>query len=90
MTSLNLCHISALMKTISIRELHMNTGKWVRVAAESMEPVVISDRGQTTAWLQAVKAEAVTSFSERRLVDGYARLPRIDMDTAALLEEDRR
>ncbi|HJN44476.1 MAG: hypothetical protein QGI10_05205 [Vicinamibacterales bacterium] len=38
------------MKTISIRELHLATGRWVRHAAK--EPVVVTDRGREVAALQ--------------------------------------
>jgi antitoxin (DNA-binding transcriptional repressor) of toxin-antitoxin stability system len=38
------------MKTISIRELHMRTGWWVRQAA-SREPVAITDCGKRVAAL---------------------------------------
>ncbi len=38
------------MKTISIRELHLATGRWVRHAAR--EPVVVTDRGREVAALQ--------------------------------------
>jgi antitoxin (DNA-binding transcriptional repressor) of toxin-antitoxin stability system len=40
------------MKTISIRELHLETGRWVRHAA-SRGPVVVTDRGRRVAALQA-------------------------------------
>ncbi len=45
-----MCH-HVHMKTISIRELHRATGRWVRHAAK--EPVVVTDRGREVAALQA-------------------------------------
>jgi prevent-host-death family protein len=39
------------MKTISIRELHLETGRWVRHAA-SRGPIVVTDRGRNVAALQ--------------------------------------
>ena len=39
------------MKTISIRELHLKTGRWVRHAA-SRGPVVVTDRSRRVAALQ--------------------------------------
>jgi len=39
------------MKTISIRELHLNTGRWVRHAA-SRERIVVTDRGRRVAAIQ--------------------------------------
>jgi hypothetical protein len=37
------------MKTITIRELHHNTGEWVRKAAKFGE-IHVSERGKTTAF----------------------------------------
>jgi prevent-host-death family protein len=38
------------MKTISIRDLHMDTGGWVRRAARG-GPIVVTDRGRRVAAL---------------------------------------
>lgn len=46
-----MCH-HVHMKTISIRELHLDTGRWVRHAA-AREPVIVTDRGRRVAALQA-------------------------------------
>jgi prevent-host-death family protein len=43
------------MKTISIRELHLETGRWVRQAA-SQGPIVVTDRGRRIAALQPFDA----------------------------------
>jgi prevent-host-death family protein len=43
------------MKTISIRELHLKTGQWVRHAA-SRSPIVVTDRGRRVATLQPFDA----------------------------------
>jgi prevent-host-death family protein len=43
------------MKTISIRELHLKTGRWVRHAA-SRGPIVVTDRGRRIAALQPFDA----------------------------------
>ena len=43
------------MKTISIRELHLKTGWWVRHAA-SRGPIVVTDRGRRVAALQPFDA----------------------------------
>jgi len=53
-----MCH-NVHMKTISIRELHLETGRWVRHAA-SRGPVVVTDRGRRVAALQPFDA-SVTS-----------------------------
>jgi antitoxin (DNA-binding transcriptional repressor) of toxin-antitoxin stability system len=39
------------MKTITIRELHLETGRWVRYAA-AKEPLVVTDRGRRVAALR--------------------------------------
>ena len=43
------------MKTISIRELHLKTGRWVRHAAVR-GPVIVTDRGRRVAALQPFDA----------------------------------
>jgi antitoxin (DNA-binding transcriptional repressor) of toxin-antitoxin stability system len=43
------------MKTISIRELHLETGRWVRQAA-SRGLIVVTDRGRRVAALQPFDA----------------------------------
>ena len=49
-----MCH-NVHMKTISIRELHLKTGRWVRQAA-SRGPIVVTDRGRRVAALQPFDA----------------------------------
>ena len=49
-----MCH-NVHMKTISIRELHLQTGRWVRRAA-SRGPIVVTDRGRRVAALQPFEA----------------------------------
>ncbi len=49
-----MCH-NVHMKTISIRELHLKTGQWVRRAA-SRGPIVVTDRGRRVAALQPFDA----------------------------------
>jgi prevent-host-death family protein len=45
------------MRTITIRELHLKTGQWVRHAA-SRGPIVVTDRGRRVAALQPFDASA--------------------------------
>ena len=49
-----MCH-NVHMKTISIRELHLKTGRWVRHAA-SRGSIVVTDRGRRVAALQPFDA----------------------------------
>jgi antitoxin (DNA-binding transcriptional repressor) of toxin-antitoxin stability system len=75
------------MKTVTIRELHERTGRWVRHAA-SREPVVVTDRGRRVAFLQAFDPAA----AGRSLPDREARIrkrSRIDVDSATYLAEMR-
>ncbi len=51
MAVLFMCH-TVHMKTISIRELHLQTGRWIRHAA-SRGPIVVTDRGRRITVLQA-------------------------------------
>lgn len=75
------------MKSISIRELHMHTGKWVREVAE---PIIIMDRGRPVAELGPLRQAPRTSFRDRKLVRGFTDLPMITSDSGSYLEEDRR
>jgi len=81
-----------LMKTISIRELHAATGKWVREAAR-FEELVITERGRPIATIVPY-TEPVRSnpFTERKLRPGYARLLgrlRGGTDSAVIVSQDR-
>jgi len=78
------------MKTLSIRELHAHTGKWVREAALSREPFIVLDRGKPTARLLPYSADGSKSFAMRLSVKGFDELPEIEADSAAILEEDRK
>jgi len=78
------------MKTISIRELHAHTGRWIREAATSREPLVVLDRGRPTARLVAYREDCGISFSDRKEVEGFAQLPVIPVDSGTIFEEDRR
>ena len=51
-----MCH-NVHMKTISIRELHLETGRWVRHAATG-GVVIVTDRGRRVAALQPFDASA--------------------------------
>ena len=88
------------MKTITIRELHLQTGRWVRHAA-AYGPVVVTDRGRPVAALQATAAGqgaargAAPTFdggATRRLPDRESAIlkrPRIPVDSGIQVEEDR-
>ena len=78
------------MTTITIRELHMKTGQWVRAAARGKRGVLVLDRGRPAARLMPAEDMAGVEFSGRKLVRGFDCLPELPVDSARLLEEDRR
>lgn len=73
------------MRTATIRELHMNTGKLVRESVR--EKIVITERGQPIALLKKLEpAELVGKpFPKRDL----RKMPRVSVDSAILISEDR-
>lgn len=80
------CH-NVHMKTITIRELHMRTGRWVRHAAVH-GPVVVTDRGRRVAALQPFDATtAQRPLPDRETV--IRKRSRIVADSALYVAEDR-
>jgi antitoxin (DNA-binding transcriptional repressor) of toxin-antitoxin stability system len=78
------------MRTVSIRELHLHTGKWVREASIAREPLVVLDRGRPAARLVPFEQAKRYPFHERKKVAGFDDLPRTSIDSGKILEEDRR
>jgi len=77
------------MVQISIRDLHMKTGDWVRKATQ-MGNIVVMDRRRPVVKLVPFTAEdAGKSFAERPLVKGFSALPRSRHDSTRYLSEDR-
>jgi prevent-host-death family protein len=78
------------MRTISIRELHLNTGQWVRQASRHRR-VVITERGEPVATLVPFEhAHAATRFAARKLLPGFARLTASGQhDSTTFISEDR-
>jgi prevent-host-death family protein len=75
------------MKTISIRELHIDTGRWVRRAQER-EPIVITDRGRPVATLTAY----AESHLRKALPDREAqirKMRRIPVDSSEIVSDMR-
>ncbi len=75
------------MKTITIRELHLETGRWVRHAA-SRGAVVVTDRGRRVAALQPFDLSA----TRRPLPDrepAIRRRSRIPIDSVVYQSELR-
>ena len=81
------------MKAISIRELHANTGQWVRQAARFGE-IRVTDHGRTVAELVPEKEPANSPYFSRRSLTlrfqrlaESGRLGRGTDSTAAISEE---
>jgi antitoxin (DNA-binding transcriptional repressor) of toxin-antitoxin stability system len=77
------------MKEISIRDLHLNTGKWIRKISLEQR-IVITERGEPVATLIPFEsAHKATPFRRRELVQGFATLPPIEHDSAEYISTDR-
>lgn len=80
------------MKTISIRELHHNTGEWIRKAAKVGE-IHVTERGKTIARiLPQVPTPEIPYFARRKLNPAFRRIMhRLSggTDTTRIISEDR-
>lgn len=81
-----MCH-HVHMKTISIRELHLKTGRWVRHAA-SRGPIVVTDRGRRVAALQPFDA-SVTSRPLPNREAVIRKRSKVPVDSAVYVSELR-
>jgi antitoxin (DNA-binding transcriptional repressor) of toxin-antitoxin stability system len=84
-----MCH-NVHMKTITIRELHLKTGRWVRQAA-IRGPIVVTDRGRSVAALQPFDA-SVTGRPLPNRETAIRKRSKIPVDSVvyqAKLREDR-
>ena len=73
------------MKTISIKELHAETGRWVRSAKSA--PVTVTDHGEPVAMLAPYDSGAKKRpvFLGRDL----ASMPKVPVDSTIYISEDR-
>ncbi|MGH9415785.1 MAG: type II toxin-antitoxin system Phd/YefM family antitoxin [Terriglobales bacterium] len=69
------------MKSITIRELHINTGKWVRHAAAA-GAVQVTDRGRLVAVLQPMAARPQARLPYREAAP-------LQRDSGDFIAEDR-
>jgi prevent-host-death family protein len=80
------------MKTISIRELHLRTGTWLKRAAE-LGSIVVTERGRPVARIEPVADPGRENrFLTRRLRPGYKRLRgklTAGTDSVAIVSEGR-
>lgn len=83
-----MCH----MKTISIRELHLRTGAWVKRAAE-LGSITVTEHGRPIARLEAIAERGRENpFLKRKLRPGYKRLQGTltgGTDSVAIVSEGR-
>lgn len=83
-----MCYI-VHMKQITIRELHIKTGEWVRQTG-SEERIVITDRGRPIATLVPFQPEdRCTLFSKRKMLPEFEVLPLHPGDSTPYISEDR-
>jgi len=73
------------VKTISIKQLHAETGRWVRAARK--QPLIVTDRGEKIASLQA----HVPTDPPRPAYTGrdWSKLPQINFDSTGMISADR-
>ena len=80
------------MKTISIRELHAKTGKYVRNVAEAGE-IYVTDRGKTIAKIVPEHEQhEVPYFARRKLTPAFKKIMhklKGGTDSTILISEDR-
>ncbi|MGP8199825.1 MAG: type II toxin-antitoxin system Phd/YefM family antitoxin [Limisphaerales bacterium] len=84
------------MKTITIRELHVSTGRWVRQAAHHGQ-ILVTFHGRTVARIvPEAKVAAVPYFARRKFVSPALRklvesgkLGRGGTDSTMAISEDR-
>lgn len=83
-----MCH----MKKVSIRELHQDTGAWVRKAARAGS-ITITDRGRPVAQIVAIDEHSRPNpFAARIVRPGFARLAGKlggGSDSTGLVSDDR-
>ncbi len=84
-----MCH----MKTISLRELHNNTGKWVRAVKKGGE-IAVTDRGEEIAMIVPKRAQVngKVDWKNRKLVPAFAKYLRegkVGTDSTKWISEER-
>ena len=79
-----MCHVSK-MRTATIRELQMNTGKLVRAAAH--QKIIITDRGQPIALLKALDGPELVGKPFPK--GDIRKMPKSDVDSTLYVSQDR-
>jgi prevent-host-death family protein len=77
------------MKRITIRELHNDTGRWVRSVSREKR-LIVTDRGNPIATLVPYsRDDAGMPFSRRKLLPEFSALARQKGDSTLVISEDR-
>lgn len=77
------------MKRVSIRDLHLHTGRWIRGVAEHHR-ILVTDRGRPVAEIIPYEEKETTvSFSDRRESSEFQELPQVPGDAAEDVGADR-
>ena len=73
------------VRTISIKQLHAETGRWVRAAKSG--PVRVTDRGEVAAVLVTESAANLA----RPVLPGrnLSKMPRVPVDSTTYISEER-
>jgi len=83
-----MCHVEHMI-AITIRDLHMKTGDWVRKATHR-DGIVVLDRKQPVARIIPFSEnDAGKSFSDRPMVKGFAKMARLETDSTRFISDDR-
>ena len=75
------------MKTISLDELHRQTGEFVRLATS--EDIVVTESGQPVAMLKRFPDAGAQQRRWEERARALAALPPVDADSADYVSEDR-
>ena len=73
------------MKTISIKQLHAETGRWVRAA--KTQTLIVTDRGEKVATIQPHIDEASPAAVFTLKNRGFR--PKVPVDSTIYISEDR-
>jgi prevent-host-death family protein len=76
------------MRTLTVRELHLRTGHWVRAAHEHGGSIVITERGRPVATLIAYDAATLHRALPPRS-SLKKPLPKVDVDSATVVSAMR-
>jgi antitoxin (DNA-binding transcriptional repressor) of toxin-antitoxin stability system len=77
------------MLQITIRDLHMKTGEWVRKAARTGNIVVMDRRRPVAKLVPFTSRDEGTRFADRPLLKGFSSLPKLRHDSTTYLSQDR-